>query len=391
MFSVNQKLPTVLVLLWLVLSPLSGAWAAEEASPPEGVDPLALAALMIKDGHFDRAEAVLFEVDENEKGVDKGRLYALRGLLFLRRGLFVEAREQLRKSSDSGFTDGSVHLYLAQAHYGVGEYARSLDALSNAGEAAAGAEGAYLLKAQCFWKLERREEAWAALGEGESRFTGDVQFERQRIFYLIDAGLYQEAGRRGRAYLASTDADAQEYVAIGEGLRQSRRYDEATLILEQARLRHPKNADVLAALARTYLDRDRLLSAARLFEQAAATDARKAAEAAELYRRKGRLEQALYLNAQLPDQPEKIRQRLGILVQAEQFEACSSLEPRLARLGLLNDDEIRYALAYCHYRSGDSARAEIVLKSIRRADLFQKANELRKAMQNCAEAGWQCY
>ena len=64
--------------------------------------------------------------------------------------------------------------------------------------------------------------------------------------------------------------------------------------------------------------------------------------------------------------------------------------PKLSRLGLLSDENIRYALAYAYYKTGRFERAEEQLKPIQDPQLFESALQLRKAMAACREAGWEC-
>jgi hypothetical protein len=66
------------------------------------------------------------------------------------------------------------------------------------------------------------------------------------------------------------------------------------------------------------------------------------------------------------------------------------MERDLTRLGLLDDEDIRYALAYAYFKTGDFEATERQLQQLTRPDLFRKAAELRSAIQDCAEDTWQC-
>ncbi|MCZ7581972.1 MAG: hypothetical protein M5R36_00850 [Deltaproteobacteria bacterium] len=227
---------TSALLILLTVAPVFGE--DEDA----GIDRLGLAALLIKDGHFDRAEAVLAEIDETEVQNDLGRLRTLWGLLYLRRGLFVEAKEQLSQAAAFDGAESMVYVYLAQAHYGLGEYDESLAAIAKAGETAHDLESIYLLEAQCHWKMGRREEAWRVASDGIVRYPGNDDLARQRVFYLIEMGLFQEAGRLGWEFLGRSKTEAADFLGIGEALRQSRRHDQAKVILEEGLLRFPGTA-----------------------------------------------------------------------------------------------------------------------------------------------------
>ncbi|NNK38050.1 MAG: hypothetical protein HKP03_06185, partial [Xanthomonadales bacterium] len=114
------------------------------------------------------------------------------------------------------------------------------------------------------------------------------------------------------------------------------------------------------------------------------------AEAAELYRRSGQAYRALSLNGQLADQPEKFRQRLALYLQLRYFEQAAAMETPLYRVGLLEEEDLRYAIAYALFKSGEFDRAEVHLAELTRPDLFRKAAELRRAIQDCEEDSWKC-
>lgn len=362
----------------------------EAAAEDEDIDYVQLAARLIKDGHTDRAEATLNEVDLKKEGVDLPRFYTLEGLVRLEQKHYEPARESFRKAIASGQEEKVVFLYLARAHFGLKDYKGVIGALHKAGKAGAGVPGTFLMKSQAHWELEQHAEAFAALDAGHEAFPKVPEFTRIKIFYLIDLGLFQEASRVGEEYLARAEATADDYAAVGEGLRQSKQYGPARDILEAARLRFPDNEKILVMLAHTYLDDDHPLIGAMLFEEAARLNPKYSLEAAELYIRAGRYERALSLNQRVIDQKAKIKQRLSVLIRMERFGMVTGMAPRLSRLGLLDDENIRYALAYAYFKTQQFDQAEDQLKRITDARLFQNAMQLRKAMASCREAGWEC-
>ncbi|MDD9936064.1 MAG: hypothetical protein OXT09_20805 [Myxococcales bacterium] len=398
--------------LTLHLAHASVALAGEDEGGAD-IDYVALAARLIKDGHFDRAQAALDEVDASKPDLDRQRYHTLAGLLALKRKDFEPARKGFdraikaqiaaeRADAKHAAEAGGSHakkpiqpepvllLYLAQANYGLKRYERTLEVLDRAGKALDDETSVHLMRAQSNWELKRPGRAIAALKRGARIFSDDSQFTRLQVFYLIELGLYQEVMDMGQRYLARAQATAEDYVAVGEALRQGKQLDKAGLILEGAHLRYPESEQIMLALAHVYLDRERPLSAAMLLEDAARLNAKYTVEAAELYKQAGRLERALSLNARVRDQKEKLKQRLSILLAMERFELVAAMAPSLSRTGLLGDDNVRYALAYGYYKIGDFASAEQQLKTITESELFNNANQLRKAMQTCRSSGWEC-
>ena len=381
----NALLPYVLAVA-LVTAPAGDDAATDE----EPIDYLQVAAVLLRDGHVDRAAATLDEADPSVEGFDAPRYYTLRGLVELRRGAHLKAIEPLEKALTFENAAPVVWVFLAQARFGISDWTGTLEALDRAGEAAAALPGSWLIRAQCHWRLGDRIAAWRALEAGGSLHPDEPEMRRQRLMLLIDLGLYQQALIEARSFLESAAVDPNDHVAVAEALRHSKAFGTAAALLDEARLKHPNHEGITRALGRVYLESGRPLAAAAIFEQAARRFPKLMVEAAELYRRAGRPVRALYANEQIGDQKAKIRQRLALLVEAERYEEAAELEPRLLRLGLLEDDELIYALAYACFMTTRFEDAERWLGQVTDAAVFERALMLRKAMAQCREEGWSC-
>ncbi len=380
------------VALMLAAAPVSAEKSDDEKAKDTEVevDHLGLAARLLHDEHYDRALQVLSEVDPNDPTVDAARFYTLRGLAHLQQKHYAEARRDFGQAAKAGQKDPSLHLYEAQACFMLEDFKCALDALKKSGRQANDKEATLLMKSEAEWRLGRRESALSTLASGERRFPEQAEFQRLQIFYLIDMGLYLSAVDVSERYLARKNIEADEYVAIAEALRSANAFRRAQLLMEGARLRYPEDENVLVQLAHCYLDAGRQIPAAMLFEEAARINPKFTLEAAELYKEAGMLHRAEWLNARVVDQKAKTKQRLSLLVESQDFEAVTAMLPKLSRLGLLADENIRYAVAYAHYKTGQFDAAEEQLKPIRDPQLFESALQLRKAMAACREAGWEC-
>lgn len=378
----------LLVLGLAVAAPSASAWA--QASADEEVDRVALAARLIADGYWDRASGVLSEVDPDGEDVARSRFFTLRGLVFSHDGLHEQAIVDFRAALAEEDADPLVNLQLAQSLLTVDAPDEALAAIDDAGEVGDALMGSWLLRARAYQALDDLDGAWVALTRGEARFPDALPFPRQKVFLLVQTGLYQAALEHGRALLARTPDDPAAWLAISEALRNAERREEAILLLEEARLRFPLSADVATQLARLYLQTDRPTAAGDILRVAAEIDGKLFAATAESYRQAGKLDRALYYNGRVPDPVEKAKQRLGLYIEAGDWARATALEERLSRLGLLADDGLRYALAYAWFQLGDLARAEDFLKGITDPRVFRDATVLREAMQACADGGMGC-
>jgi tetratricopeptide (TPR) repeat protein len=386
MDAVRRHLTTI--LLCLLLAAALPAHAAEESA--DEVDFLALAALMLRDGNTDRAILALDQVDLAAEGVDLARYYTLRGMAHMRRNELEPARDALLQAVESGEAEAVVFVYLAQVNYQLQDYRAAIGALDRAGAALERVPSAYHMKAQSYWLLEEPVMALAILDQGAQVFPEDSNFIRRKVFYLVDLGLHQEAVVQGRRYLQQSAGTLEDYVALGNALRASGELDEAAAFLEEAQLNFPGSPELKKVLAHVYIEREQLSAAADLLYQAALLDPQLLAEAAELYRRAGQTHRALTINSGLSDQPEKFRQRLALYLELHNYEQAAAMEVPLRRVGLLEDEDLRYAVAYSLFKTGDFAAAERHLAALNRPDLFRKAAELRRAIQDCTEDSWKC-
>jgi tetratricopeptide (TPR) repeat protein len=375
----SRALPLLLALLLPACAPArSGAAATDEA---EETDPLGLAALLLADGHHDRARVVLAKVDPKADGVDPARLLTLRGLAALKADDPKAARADLQAATALGQAEPVAWVYLAQACYALEDLPGTLAALDARPEGWARLPGLHRLRVHAAWRAGDRTSAFAALAAAEAAFPKDADFTKQRLLYLLELGLFQEAAVAGERYLASAGQSVGAHLALGEALRRARRPEAAAAVLEEARLRWPGDEQVLLALARAHHDAGRPRAAGAILEEAALRSPTLLADAAELYRRAGALDRSLLLNVRMGDSKAKTRQRLGLLLQKNQFDEAAALEPRATRLGLLEDDDVRYALAYASYRAGDLERAQELARGVTKASLFRSATDLVRAIE----------
>ncbi|NEZ03936.1 tetratricopeptide repeat protein [Wenzhouxiangella sp. XN201] len=384
------------LLLILALSATAGAQEQPASLPEDGVERLSLAALLIGDGNYERARAVLAAIDLDDPDLDRVRYHSLDGLVALNLDELARAEAAFVRALEAGREQAEppadvIWLYLAQARFGQEDYAGTLAALDGADPETTDLPSVHLMRAQSHWQMGELESAWRVLSNAAGRFpdrAGD--FTRQQVYLLVEQGLYQEAAALGQAFMLRGKATANDALAIGNALREAGEYDQALRILEAARLEDSDNIRLARVLAQTWLDLDKILPAADILHDAARLDPSLMAEAAELYRRAGWLMQALTLNARVIDQPKKLKQRLAVFIELGRFDQAAGMESDLVRTGLLNEEDIRYALAYALFKTGRYEQAESHLTRLTRDDLFRKANELRRAMEQCRDEPWFC-
>lgn len=386
-----QKYVVVGALLCALLTPgLAEARRRKKSQEPNFLD---LATVLVRDGAYSRAVGVLAQVDPEDEKTDLARLYLLRGLAELNLGLYRQAAVDLSASIKAGQEDPIARIYLAQAYFYAHEYKESLQALNSARERAAQIRSSYALAAEALWKLGKRSEAWDRLTEGEARYPDYMELPRRKVYFAVEQGLYRTAADLGRAYLKRTGAKAEDYLALGAALQQSHQGgDEALGLLELAHMYFPNNPQVTIALARTYKARGDYLIAAEVLERAAIQlgEDDLTVEAGELFKQAGKPFRALGLNARIKNSKKRLRQRLSVLLELRRYELVATMARPLARVGLIKDERVRYAVAYAQFKAKNYKQAASLLKGISDPELFRQAVQLRKAMADCRSDPWRC-
>ncbi len=394
----NNHITSFLALVIILLaSPTAFAGDKSDDEP----DYIQLASMLLRDGHHDRAQRELAKVDTSaEADFDRPTYYTLQGLIALEQKTYESAAEHFDEAIRHGKSDEMIYVYLAQAHYGLRDWERTASSVEKAGEAGVELPDMHLMKAHAHRQLDEHPRAWRALAAGAERFPERADFQRRQVLLLVEMGLYRKAAELGQSFLGRDDSEVDDYLALGEAFRKAGAFERAQRLLEGARLRFPADPRVIVHLAHAYMADGHLIAAGELMQRAALVDPKQAApkqsdpkyiqESAELYRRAGAFERALYMNSQVADQPAKFKQRAAILLDQKRFEELATLEGRLAKLGLLEDQKLIYTLAYARFKNGDYARAERLLGQISDAELFESAVQLRRTVQLCTEEPWKC-
>lgn len=359
------------------------------------VDYLALASVLAADGNYERAMRALDQVDTESDAFDGSRFRLVRGIIFLNQQLFEQAaedfetavrltKERQEQDKDAPSVDPVVYVYLGQAYFYSQEYEKALSAMEEAGPRADEVRSTFTLRAEALWKLERFESAWTMLQRGKQKFPDYHEIGRRQVFYAIDRKLFHLAVELGTQFLERTDAGYEDYLRIGNALRRAGDTDEALTLLELARLKAPDTPEVSVELARAYQQLEQYRTAAELMERVGHRGLLDAfLESAELYRQAGDLSKSLSLNQFIPSSKDRLRQRLLVLLDLQDYEALAAMALDLKRVQLLEDENIRYAVAYAFFEIGNFEQSEFYLAKISKPDLFRKAAELRRSMAAC--------
>lgn len=379
----------------ILIAVLGLSTAAESLENP---GQLSLAALLIKDGHFDRATKVLAQINEDEKESEPGRFELLKGLLALSESSFDVAITELKEALKVFQTlekknprrIEELRTYLAQAYFAKEDYEKVLRELNQVRLLKDERPKIYLLEANSLWKTNQKEEALNLVSTLSVKFPSTTEFRKLFYGYLIELGLYQYALESILNDSKFEELSSNDMGSLASLFLNVKRQSEARIILEAARLVKGPSDLITKELAGIYVREKKYLAAATLFDELLASDLANAEQASELYRLAGYPVRALTLNTLVADNSHKLKQRLALYIEQKDFERATTLETRLTLGGLLAQEEIRYALAYAYYKVRNFEKTQIHLGRINDEKLFEKATNLRASIEKCQENIWAC-
>ena len=361
------------------------------AMAEDKVDYLDLGATLLKDGYPQRAKGVLEKVDVRKKDFDLARFYTLKGILLHKlsypslSNIFFDAAEK------HGQKNPSILLYVAKNYWQLAEYARVVEALDKAGDAAKKNPQMLVIKAEAYKQQKLYHEAWAVLDEAITLFPDFSRFYSQKFYYLMELGFYQQAGEYAEKYLRKKQYDTRDYLTIAYALRENRQYEAAARLLEEAVIRYRDDDKLVELLGQVYIDQEHYFMAALVYDWAAMIHPKFSYKAATLYLKANQPVRSMQLNRRISKQEEKFRQRLGIDIYLNDFESLVAETPALKRYDLLKDDKIAYAVGYGYFKNGDYVKAKKYLKQITDNQLFGKASHIFQEIEKCQNDPISCY
>lgn len=393
----------------LLLSAASGLGARAPRS--DRVDRVALARVLLRDGLPERALQILDAPAEDGERIDVAELQRVRGLAATALKQHDVAADAFARAIAAGEQTAPTWLGLANAHFALERFGEALQTLERAPRELQQNPARHRLEARIHYRQGDRFAAFRAVERGLEHLPADAELQRQRQLLLVELGLFSEAivaareatpregggsaagdppaglraaeaGKGGEAE-HETEVLAAALLGAGQGAR-------ALLVLEEALLRQPGSLRLRKLLAHAYQTEGSPRIAADVLRRIEDPDDEVLLLVAELYRRAGMHREAQHANARVEQQPAKLRQRLGLLLDEGRFHEAARLEPRLERLRLLSEDPVLYALAYAAHAAGQRDQAERLLGRLRDPEWFDKGNAIRQAIDACRREASQC-
>lgn len=378
-----------LSLVFMILLTVGISYAALDARYDD-YDGYPLIAAIVSDGKFDLALEQMQTLSSNDKN-NKNLFSYWSGVIYFKKGEYKKALENLSQIRNTqGFSEFlSARLYLARTNGALAHFGECTKNFSFSTEASGYSSEDVILHANCSIKNNNKESAWKILTTGLNRFHSmDIM-----LFIageLNDWRLAHLSTEISLDWLVRFGKSPSDYLNLADVFTQHNNSEGRLKILELGRVRFPLDTDLSLNLTQVYFEKGMLVAAEEGFSRASTNDSKYAYHAAEINRQLGHYERSQYFNSKIPDEEKRLKQKLAIYVDRGDFGMIASLEPVLQRTALINNDEIRYALAYSLVRSGEYKRPLQYLAKITSQEFIEKTVILRNALSDCVEKNKVC-
>lgn len=352
-------------------------------------DSFDLVQVLIDDGKLELAQKELDGMSREEK---RNSSYGyLSGVVQFKKKNY-KASEKLLEDVQFAKNSAEAHqrnLYLARSYFQIERFERCARAFKDGVLSSLASDEDFIQASICEQKQGAPEKAWATL---VGRFQRNASFTLLLAIdeFLLKEKLFNVAKQMSLEWLAVMSKQGADFLTVADLFQKSGDGEGRLAVLEMGRVKYPLDVDINLNLNQIYYEKGMVLAVEEGFSRAALVDGKYAYHAAEINRQAGRYERSQFFNAAIPDEKERLKQKLAIYVDKGEFALIASMEPALQRMSLIHDDEVRYALAYSLVRSGNYERPLMYLSKITNKDLLEKTVILRNALSECVQKNTSC-
>ena len=200
----------------------------------------------------------------------------------------------------------------------------------------------------------------------------------------IQLGLEQRISETIVQLIETQAVPEETYLKLSREMIDASLYDSASTLLQLGRYQF-YSEPLWAASAYVEILLENWLVAGDLLAVLSQSDPKYALEAATMYQKGDDISKALLYNSLALDSEEKVKQRFSIFIASKRYEQAIALEQRLQQWKLIEDENIRYGMAYAFYFVEDDTKSLQYLKGISSPKLFDQSLALRKAVEQRQE------
>lgn len=350
-------------------------------------DPVLLAAKLVGDGNYSRAQSIVSTIDVEDLGEHVATYYTTIGLISLQQGYYSEALsyfEEAKRNVEEGKEGPStvtLALYIAQCFYMLEEYTTALTTLQEADQERL---ETLILQSKSTLKLQKWEECWSFVHRAKQLHPHSLEIWEIEFSMYIQLKLEQRIADTIAQFIETQVVPEETYLKLSREMIDASLYDSASTLLQLGRYQF-YSEPLWAASAYVEILLENWLVAGDLLAVLSQSDPKYALEAATMYQKGDDISKALLYNSLALDSEEKVKQRFSIFIASKRYEQAIALEQRLQQWKLIEDENIRYGMAYAFYFVEEDTKSLQYLKGISSPKLFDQSLALRRAVEQRQE------
>lgn len=355
--------------------------------------------VLMKNSDFSKANQLIKSIDQNTLiALDQVRYFFFKGMLAFEEKNYLDALENYKiakkklKFLNQKFEVDyltPIETFMAQSYFALGKFESAISTLSRQKMRS---EKSFLVLSSSYWSLDKKSKAFELLRTALKQFPRSSSLIKQNAIYYSELGLLHELYLEGEKLLSkASEYDQVYFLFLVNLLKQKKELLLAKKLLEQRIALQPKDADATSELAYIYFSENKFYAAKELYLRAAQLDQKYSHQAAEVLLKNNDLSLAKYYNSFVLDQKKKTKQRFAIELKLSNYNEAYILKDELNRQGLLQDESLLYALAYCAIKIGKIESSNTYLNQIKSPEMFKKALRLKDWSKECQNEGaWKC-
>ncbi len=387
-----KKIKLLLIIIFILnLSPMG--YASSEWLDPryDEYDSYALVEVLINEGRYELAQTFLNQLSSQEKE-NKSSLNFWQGVIFFYQKNFPLALRHLKAYpfTKNPVMDQKRQLFRARSFHAINKIEDCLNTYTLVIETPQSSESDFISFSECLIKKRELSQLFSILLKGQNRFRS-LKLLNHSTQTFLNMGLGHWAAEWALEQLAKDSQQASDFVTISEIFLKAQQTEDALKILELGRTKYIQSHEIELSLVSLYFQKNWLLSVDEAFLRASLVKPEYNYHLAELNRQLGRFERSQFFNLSIQDKTKRLKQKIATLVDQNRFGQIASLEPQIQRSELIEQDEIRYALAYSLVQAGEWNRPIEYVTTIQSKDLIEKAIQLRKTLEDCRDKGQSCF
>jgi len=353
-----------------------------------GFDHLGAADALLKKGRIGESESELRLVDLDSPYVERARFYRVRSSLAFHKRNFTQAKADAVLSLEERLSSEALLLLFSSLEE-MGDFESLCSKLKEHSKDVSRQESA-LFSFRCLIQNDELQAAWAMRAWMIENLKPSFNFFYLRALLAAKlelSDLFKQESL-GAVLFAVDEFSVLRLLSMAEGDKFRR---VKAIILEASNLKFSTSIKVKGALTKNYLAQASSFGVSLPLSDLAALSPKFSKKVSEYFKYTNRPISAEFWNSRIENYNEKLEDAIANKMMLRQYSSLSALAPQLKSYGVLENAELRFALAFSHLKSGKFVEADRQLSQIQDSKMLYRVAQLREFVEVCRAGLPQCY